>query len=324
VGFNVAKYHASLGSKWNMELHSELCLSARSYKVHRIDKISERFDCCAEAPVDTVKQLLMWHDLAFQTRGDGGNSSLKPSLFSSMAQRYRLGMEDRNGQRKEMFLRTLLGDYIHPEGRRLSNQLSAGRRVNPDDVSHIEEWWDWLVAKPTATSGDQYNQWKDEGEKFLFIHKRCVNFMFHKRFFVTESERFGLDLASEANWGLVAWQKVFQDDEIHILEGCSLLVLLRPLEVQAGKFFQPASKSRGGGKGKAGAKEEDGDPKTYIVQRYDHDLRANSVIYSAPLNKCCHNKDKVYQFSGLCYVHGLMDGEALQAKNLKQSVIYLR
>jgi len=282
MGFNVAKYHASLGFKWNMELHSDLCLSARSYKVDRIDIISERFHCCAEAPIDTVKQqLLMWHELAFSTRGDGGNSSLKPSLLSSMAQRYRLGTEDRNGQRKDMFLRTLLGDYIHPEGRPLSNQLSAGRRVNPDDVSHIEEWWDWLVAKPTATSGDQYNQWNEEGEKFLSIHKRCVNFTFHKRFFVTESGRFSLVLASETNWGLVAWPTVFQDDEIHVLEGCSLPVLLRPLEAQARKYFQPASKSRGGGKGKAGAKEEDGDSKTDIVQMDDYDLRANSIVYSA-------------------------------------------
>jgi hypothetical protein len=325
VGIYEPVYNASLGLKWNMELHSDLCLSVRSYKVDRIARISERFHCCLEASIDDVqRQLLMWHSLAF-TNGDiGENNSLKPSLFSSMAQRHHLGTEHLDRQRKERFLRTLLGDYIHLKVS--ADGLDAGRRVETDDVLHIEEWWDWLVAKPTATSRDQHNQnrWKEEGKGFLSIHQSCVANTFHKRFFVTESGRFGLGFASETNWGLVAWPTAFHGDEIHVFEGCRFPALLRPLEALGRKDLQPVSTSRGEGKGKAVAKEQDGDSKIEIVPVDDHDLRVNSVIYSAPLDKCCHSKDKVYQFSGLCYVDGLMDGGALQANEVKRSTIYLR
>jgi hypothetical protein len=48
----------------------------------------------------------------------------------------------------------------------------------------------------------------------------------------------------------------------------------------------------------------------------DVDLRSFAFVYSMPLDMHCHGstKESVYQFSGLCYVYGLMDGEALRKR----------
>jgi len=119
----------------------------------------------------------------------------------------------------------------------------------------------------------------------------------------------------------MAWPTALEGDEIHVLQGCNMPVLLRRLDTLDGKSSPPGS--LGDEKGKALAKKPDESPETEAGDTNDLDLRTKSSVFSASLDECCHNKDKVFQFIGLCYVHGLGDGEALH-QGVDASTIFLR
>lgn len=314
-------YNACLDNKWNGELLDDLCLSVQSYRVDIIDRISERFHVCVGSAIDVLqKQLLTWHKLAFPNSTENHTHSGKRKSRHSWLVRKKPMQEadDLETRRKREFLQTIIGKSIIQEGIvDMSNLFENNRRIKDDDVSLMEEWWDWLTEKPPGPSEDEYNKneyshWMEGGREYFLIHKKCVENTFHKRFFVTKHGQFGLGLCSYTDWGLVAWPTAFQGDEIHILEGCNMPVLLRPLAGLLGK-----------GAGKAIVKPRNAHPEADSPQS-DNNLKANSFVYSAPLDKCGHSKEQVFQFSGLCYVQGLMDGAVLQDENVPPSRIYLR
>lgn len=88
-------------------------------------------------------------------------------------------------------------------------------------------------------------------------------------------------------------------------------------------LLRPLAELRGTGPGKAIAKSRNIIP-DHDSPQSDTNLKANSFVYSAPMDKCCHSKKNVFQFSGMCYVEELMDGAVLKDGNVTLSMIYLR
>ena len=102
-----------------------------------------------------------------------------------------------------------------------------------------------------------------------------------RRFFVTEGGRFGLGLSSLNN-------TVEVGDEVHVIEGSNLPVILRRVE------HQEANNSK--------------------------------YLLSAPLEECNHVHDaekRVYQCMGFSYVDGIMGGEVVDRRS-RFSEVHLR
>ena len=112
--------------------------------------------------------------------------------------------------------------------------------------------------------------------------------MMNKRFFITEKGRFGAGPGSE---DLEHFTRVEEGDEVHLVGGLSVPVVLRPVE-----------RVKGGG------------------EKYGNDPAG----FSADLKTCVHDEGLVYQLVGPCYVDGIMDGEATKEDGFSSRRIYLR
>jgi len=112
--------------------------------------------------------------------------------------------------------------------------------------------------------------------------------MMNKRFFVTEKGRFGAGAGSE---DLEHYTRVEEGDEVHLVGGCRVPVILRL-----------ARRVKGG------------------EAKYGNDPAA----FSADLKTCVHDEGLVYQLVGPCYVDGIMDGEATKEDGFSSRRIYLR
>jgi hypothetical protein len=307
-------FRASLDLKSNGELQSDLCLSVRSYKVDSIDRASQISHICVSSSLNDVhRHLLKWHALAL-------SAMEKNNRFNRIQE---TGNLDR--KRKEEFLRTLLGDCVFPEGPIDFHTITGlGRRIAGGDISHIIGWWNWFMAMPNADAKNEYRQWEENGKIHQSIHARCIAFTSHKRFFVTKEGRFGLGPCSHAEEGLVVWPTALEGDEIHVLKGCNMPVLLRRLDNLSKKSPRQVSDRPENNKGKALMKKLDESSGMGMKDVDDLDLRTKSSGFSASLDKCSHNKERVYQCLGPCYVHGLQDGEALQNPKVNISTIFVR
>lgn len=117
--------------------------------------------------------------------------------------------------------------------------------------------------------------WLSRAEKYSHFHRRLHFGMMNRRFFVTERGRFG---TGGGSGHLDHFNRVVEGNEVHLVTGCRVPVLLRPVkDVLSGE------------------------------EKYGNDPAA----FSANLDTCVH-ENSVYQLVGTCYVHGIMDGEATE------------
>ncbi len=119
------------------------------------------------------------------------------------------------------------------EEKRFWETLFAGRVFDPDrpnkfkamepaDIEAAIEWWKWLrrrqpLAEHDRLVGRELNlaSWKDERNGTV---DRMVHLLIsQRRFFITSRGRLA-----------TGWASTQEGDEIHVVNGCSLPLILRP------------------------------------------------------------------------------------------------
>ncbi|KAI1504978.1 hypothetical protein F5X99DRAFT_405613 [Biscogniauxia marginata] len=141
---------------------------------------------------------------------------------------------------------------------------SPARRMQTADLHVIQHWWKWLQAKAEVFHGTEWATLRNEQE-FGTITDSFWSSTETRKLMRTSSGRIGSgpsEFGSIGNFGNVS-----AGDEIHVVFGCNLPVILRPVQSREG----------------------------------------------------C----RAYKFIGTCYLHGIMDGEAVFDTNLKGSDILL-
>jgi hypothetical protein len=112
--------------------------------------------------------------------------------------------------------------------------------------------------------------------------------MINKRFFITEKGRFR---AGAGNEDLEHFTRVEERDEVHLVAGCRVTMVLRLVK-----------RVKGGG------------------AKYKNDLAG----FSTDLKTCVYDERWVYQLIRPCYIDGIMDGEATKEDGFSSRRIYLR
>jgi len=178
---------------------------------------------------------------------------------------------------EDAFWRTVFADSI-------DNAVSDGpRRASNEDVFRIQQWWHWLEQESMASMAAEWHmlKWKcQDGEIFQTFSDRTES----RKFFTTENGRIGTGTytlkKTDAN-------TVMPGDEIHIVFGCSVPLVLRPEDAPS---RSKCASSAGDGKGK-----------TLLSPT------------AAPVEE--DERLPYHHLVGTCYVHGITDGEMLDDLN---------
>ncbi|KAK3989003.1 hypothetical protein QBC44DRAFT_381812 [Cladorrhinum sp. PSN332] len=263
---------------------SDLCLSITSIKVDTVARVSSTSQCCAHSGWDdTIHNIHQWRECA--------------SLPKDTRNLTMTGTEAN-------FWTTILGGCLPPATATLHSSPSTYERITPVDLDLVLEWQAWLhdpgrngeifdelrAEYPTAVD----IQWLTRADEFSRFNRRLHSAMMNKRFFVTERGRFGAGAGSQ---DLEHFTRVEEGDEVHLLAGCPVPVLLRPI-----------GRIKGGG------------TESSIIGMYGNDPAA----FSADLKACVHEEGLVYQLVGPCYVDGIMDGEGAREDGVCLRRVYLR
>ncbi|RYP53076.1 hypothetical protein DL768_001853 [Monosporascus sp. mg162] len=259
------------------QIEKDLCLSITSAKVDIITRVSSAGQCCAHSDWDdTIHNIHQWRECASLPK-DTRNITVTDTEAN--------------------FWTTILGGCLPPSTSALHTSPSSYERITNSDLDLIPYWQAWLHDPSRNPDLSMFQmeytnavdvRWLSKAEEFSRFNRRLHYAMMNKRFFVTEKGRFGTGTGSE---DLEHFTRVEEGDEVHLVGGCSVPVVLRLV-----------------GRVKSGGAKYGNDP----------------VGFSADLKTCVHDEGLVYQLVGPCYVGGIMDGEATKQDGFSSRRIYLR
>lgn len=259
------------------QMEKDLCLSITSAKVDIVTRVSSAGQCCAHSDWDdTIHNIHQWRECASLPK-DTRNITLTDTEAN--------------------FWTTILGGCLSPSTSALHADPSSYERITNSDLDLIPHWQAWLhdpSRNPDLSMFEtEYTNavdvgWLSKVEEFSRFNRRLHYAMMNKRFFVTEKGIYGAGAGSE---DLEHFTRVEEGDEVHLVAGCHVPVVLRPV-----------------GRIKSGGAKYGNDP----------------AGFSADLKTCAHDEALVYQLVGPCYVNGIMDGEAAKEDGFSSRRIYLR
>jgi hypothetical protein len=207
--------------------------------------------------------------------------------------------------REQAFWRTLFADTI-VEAEEHSKELGKPRRFQPEDVIKIMKWWEWLQAKAKTFTGMEWNSLRSLAHPNGY---RELTDMFWtstetRKFVITSSGHMGTGTASidKEKYGF----EVEVGDEIHVAFGCRVPLILRPTEVKSSYKGKPV----GGG-------VSDSVIGNVVSKEQGVPSQTSAKVDKSPPGDCSEVQAKTYQLVGTCYIHGIMDGEALEDPKLE-------
>ncbi|KAH6639822.1 hypothetical protein C7974DRAFT_389260 [Boeremia exigua] len=270
-------FDAFPGSEGDTRMETDLCFSVTSAKVDVIVRVSSFSQSCDHSEwSDIIHNVDRWKECA----------SLPSDTEDATAT-----------DRERSFWRTVLGGCLPALGSALQSSPFSYERLSDADFALISRWQTWLhdpnrALDPSIFEGDYQNayrvDWLQQAEGFARLNRRLHHAMMYRRLFVSEKGRFG---SGAGNNDSEHFTRVEVGDEVHVIKGFRLPIVLRPI----------VSVKRGG-------------------LQYGNDPTA----FSADLESCVHDEDVVYQLVGPCFIDGLMDGEATEAEGFSTKRIHLR
>jgi hypothetical protein len=200
------------------------------------------------------------------------------------------GPSSRGDPHEEAFWQTLFADTI------VNTEKSATKisRFQLEDVTKIMTWWTWLQAEAETFTGMEWNSLRSLAQPDG--HHEITDMFWTstemRKFMITSSGHLGTGTARiDERYGF----EVEVGDEIHVAFGCRVPLIMRPINVE-------------------GVHEE----------KPDSDGVSDKAPFYTPSGGCSHAQGNVYQLVGTCYIHGIMDGEALEDSTLETANIFLR
>jgi hypothetical protein len=174
----------------------------------------------------------------------------------------------------DAYLRTLIGDTTDYEG-------LFGLRASGMDMLMFTLWFKWLQER--FSPGETNWASTEPAEGYKNVYESFMHRTQSRKLFTTASQRVGLGIATVHG----DMREVMMGDEVFLLQGCNVPVVLRPLSTS--DVEQPDGPSNFSPTSRSSAKA--------ISRRY--------------------------AFIGTSYVHGIMDGEAYLEHNEKLVDIHL-
>jgi hypothetical protein len=268
-----SSFRAAKDTKFNGKLQSDLCLAVNSIKVDTITAIGSSWN------PEFKEGERNWKSPGLRIQ-PAENIAAQISEWRHIA-----GLPEDIGAgklstREHQFWRTVFSDTI---AERKDPGPTQYRRMEAKDFSDIKAFREQLRGMDTPSGW--FDMFTTDGPNLGSFHVSTIS----RGFFATEGDQFGLALTSPNN-------NVMEGDEIHVIEGSSLPVILRRTEFTGKRVH-------GSGSGSA--------------------IEETKYLLSAPLKDCIHAEKTVYQCMGFAYVEGVMDGEAVDQEHLF-SEVYIR
>ena len=266
---------SSLDRALKFHVSDDLCLSVTSTFVDIVDSIGDEIE--SPGPYlhnDMMSVILSWRRLA--------------------------GLPDDIGdewERENRFWRVLFANSIFSSG-----SEAILRVMEPSNIDAVKEWWKWRRWRISSRlAGDLSICEEDIGSCLNpandTMDRWAHSFTNGKRLFITSSGKLA-----------TGWAPTSKGDEIHIVDGCSMPLILR-------RIINTCKKVR-----------QVGETPSSIIKPIAIPVpsASNHGTGYAPLSECNHVDQTVYRLVGEGYVDGIMHGEALTNSSVQPRTIIIR
>ncbi|XP_014550283.1 hypothetical protein COCVIDRAFT_21227 [Bipolaris victoriae FI3] len=256
-------YQTDKGRQYYAEIEDELKLKVRSIKVDTIKRVSKMRTVSWNNPGKLVGLLKEWRcmvglDSPTQQKGHD-HANLEDTFWKTVF--------------ADMMLER---DMEHRPPNDWREDRDKVRRFEPRDMVKVQAWWNWLQREADSNFVGPELEWyslctRSHPDRFHIVTDSFWHTTETRKMIFAESGRMGTGPSEFGSY--IEFRDARVGDEVHVLFGLSVPVILRVLE--------------------------------------DGEERPSAV------------GTKRYRFVGPCYLHGIMDGEAVEDGNEAVEEIFL-